>query len=156
FNETLMDKPDEERLTFFRDYGLDYEINKIKTDLDLFGVHFDHWFSEQSLYDSGKIIEALEKLSSAGYTYESEGATWLRSAVFCEDRDRVLIKQDGTYTYVTPVIAYHHNKLERAFVKIINVLVAEHHGYFSRLCAAIQALGYPIEKFSVNIIQMVN
>lgn len=156
FNETLMDKPDEERLTFFRDYGLDYEINKIKTDLDLFGVHFDHWFSEQSLYDSGKIIEALEKLSSAGYTYESEGATWLRSTDFGDDKDRVLIKQDGTYTYLTPDIAYHQNKLERGFDKIINVWGADHHGYVSRMGAAIQALGYPIEKFSVNIIQMVN
>src|SRR5699024_11668948 len=79
------------------------------------------WFSEQSLYDSGKIIEALEKLSSAGYTYESEGATWLRSTDFGDDKDRVLIKQDGTYTYLTPDIAYHQNKLERGFDKIINV-----------------------------------
>src|SRR5690625_7471031 len=68
FNETLMDKPDEERLTFFRDYGLDYEINKIKTDLDLFSVHFDNWFSEQSLYVFGIIIEALEMLTSLVYT----------------------------------------------------------------------------------------
>ncbi len=156
FNDELIDKADEERLKFFRDYGLDFEINKIKTDLDAFGVHFDHWFSEQSLYESGKILEALKILKDAGYTYEFEGATWLRSTDFDDDKDRVLIKQDGTYTYLMPDIAYHQNKLERGFDKIINVWGADHHGYVSRMGAAIQALGYPIEKFSVNIIQMVN
>ncbi len=156
FNDTLLDKAEEERLKFFRDYGLDYEINKIKTDLDVFGVHFDHWFSEQSLYESGKITEALNVLKEAGYTYEFEGATWLRSTEFGDDKDRVLIKQDGTYTYLTPDIAYHQNKFERGFDKVINVWGADHHGYVSRMGAAIQALGYPIEKFSVNIIQMVN
>jgi len=156
FDEQLIGKATEERLKFFRDYGLDFEINKIKEDLDLFGVHFDHWFSEQSLYESGEILETLKILKDAGYTYEYEGATWLRSTDFDDDKDRVLIKQDGTYTYLTPDIAYHQNKLDRGFDKIINVWGADHHGYVSRMGAAIQALGYPIEKFSVNIIQMVN
>lgn len=156
FDEQLIGKATEERLKFFRDYGLDFEINKIKEDLDLFGVHFDHWFSEQSLYESGEILETLKVLKDAGYTYEYEGATWLRSTDFDDDKDRVLIKQDGTYTYLTPDIAYHQNKLDRGFDKIINVWGADHHGYVSRMGAAIQALGYPIEKFSVNIIQMVN
>src|SRR5699024_1558327 len=133
-----------------------YEINKIKTDLDLFGVHFDLWFSEQSLYDYGKIIEASEKLSSAGYTYESEGDTWLRSTDFGDDKDRVLIKQDGTYTYLTQDIAYHQNKLLLGFEKIIIVWGADQGGYVLSRGAAIQAVGYPIEKFSVNIIQMLN
>src|SRR5699024_4261487 len=133
-----------------------YEINKIKTDLDLFGVHFDHWYSEQSLYDSGKIIEALDKLSSAGYTYKYEGTTCLRTTDFGYDKDSVMIKHNGIYTYITPHISYQQNKLERGFDKIINVWGADHHGYVSRMGAAIQALGYPIEKFSVNIIQMVN
>src|SRR5699024_11256449 len=78
FDEQLIGKATEERLKFFRDYGLDFEINKIKEDLDLFGVHFDHWFSEQSLYESGEILETLKILKDAGYTYEYEGATWLR------------------------------------------------------------------------------
>lgn len=156
FNEELISKADEKRLNFFREYGLDFEINKIKEDLDLFGVYFDHWFSEQSLYDSGKILETLTVLKESGYTYEYEGATWFRSTDFGDDKDRVLIKQDGTYTYLTPDIAYHQNKLERGFDKVINVWGADHHGYVSRMGAAIQALGYPIEKFSVNIIQMVN
>lgn len=156
YNTDLLEKSDAERLKFFREYGLEYEIKKIKTDLEAFGVHFDHWFSEQSLYDSGKIKTSLNKLKEAGYTYESEGATWLRSTDFGDDKDRVLIKQDGTYTYLTPDIAYHQNKFERGFDKVINVWGADHHGYVSRMNAAIQALGYPVEKFSVNIIQMVN
>ncbi len=156
YNTDLLEKSDAERLKFFREYGLEYEIKKIKTDLEAFGVHFDHWFSEQSLYDSGKIKTSLNKLKEAGYTYESEGATWLRSTGFGDDKDRVLIKQDGTYTYLTPDIAYHQNKFERGFDKVINVWGADHHGYVSRMNAAIQALGYPVEKFSVNIIQMVN
>lgn len=156
YNAELLDKPEAERINFFRDYGLEYEINKIKEDLDAFGVHFDNWFSEQSLYDSGKITEALKTLEDAGYTYEFEGATWLRSTDFGDDKDRVLIKQDGTYTYLTPDIAYHQNKFNRGFDKVINVWGADHHGYVSRMGAAIQALGYPVEKFSVNIIQMVN
>ncbi len=156
YSAELLEKPDAERLKFFREYGLEYEIEKIKTDLEAFGVHFDHWFSEQSLYDSGKITTSLNKLKEAGYTYESDGATWLRSTDFGDDKDRVLIKQDGTYTYLTPDIAYHQNKFERGFDKVINVWGADHHGYVSRMSAAIQALGYPVEKFSVNIIQMVN
>lgn len=156
YNADLLEKPEEERIKFFRDYGLNYEIEKIKEDLDVFGVHFDNWFSEMSLYESGKITEALNVLKEAGYTYEFEGATWLRSTEFGDDKDRVLIKQDGTYTYLTPDIAYHQNKFERGFDKVINVWGADHHGYVSRMGAAIQALGYPIEKFSVNIIQMVN
>src|SRR5699024_9514645 len=146
----------EERLKFFRDYGLDFEINKIKEDLDLFGVHFDHWFSEQSLYESGEILETLKILKDAGYTYEYEGATWLRSTDFDDDKDRVLIKQDGTYTYLTPDIAYHKNKLDRGFDKIVNVWGADHLGYVVRMRAAIEALGYDQSVFDVKITQMVS
>lgn len=156
YGEELLSKETEARLSFFREYGLEFEINKIKRDLNDFGVHFDNWFSETTLYEDGKIDETLAVLKDGGFTYESEGATWLRSTEFSDDKDRVLIKQDGTYTYLTPDIAYHQNKLERGFDKIINVWGADHHGYVSRISAAIQALGYPVEKFSVKIIQMVN
>lgn len=91
-----------------------------------------------------------------GYVYEKDGATWFRSTEFGDDKDRVLIKQDGNYTYLTPDIAYHKNKLDRGFNKIINVWGADHHGYVPRMRAAIQALGYAPEKFDVKIIQMVN
>src|SRR5699024_2008689 len=99
FDEQLIGKATEERLKFFRDYGLDVEINKIKEDLDVVGVHCDHWDADRCLYESGGILEALQILKEAGYTYEYEGATWLRATDLDDDKDRVLIKQDGTYPY---------------------------------------------------------
>lgn len=156
YGDEWLQKGYETRIAFFRDYGLKYELNQIKVDLDTFGVHFDRWFSELSLYEDKKVIAALSKLQEKGYTYEKDGATWFKSTQFDDDKDRVLIKQDGTYTYLTPDIAYHKDKLERGYDKIINVWGADHHGYVPRMRAAIQALGYEKEKFSVSIIQMVN
>lgn len=156
YGESWSEKDKETRLAYFRDYGLQYELNKIKEDLDEFGVHFDRWFSEMSLYKDNKITVALDTLREKDYIYEKDGATWFKSTEFGDDKDRVLIKQDGSYTYLTPDIAYHKDKLDRGFDKIINVWGADHHGYVARMAAAIQALGYPKEKFSVSIIQMVN
>ncbi|WP_163969468.1 arginine--tRNA ligase [Oceanobacillus halotolerans] len=146
----------ESRLAFFKEYGLKYELGKLKKDLADFGVEFDNWFSEQSLYDDGKITEALDQLTKGNYTYEKDGATWLRSTDFGDDKDRVLIKQDGSYTYLTPDIAYHKDKFERGFNQLVNVWGADHHGYIERMRAAIQALGYDADNFDVKIIQMVN
>ncbi|MBY7144765.1 arginine--tRNA ligase [Virgibacillus sp. NKC19-3] len=145
-----------DRLAFFKEYGLKKALGNIEHDLSDFGVHFDHWFSEMTLYENDKITEALQTLEAGGYTYEKDGATWFRSSEFGDDKDRVLIKQDGNYTYLTPDIAYHKNKLDRGFHKIINVWGADHHGYVPRMRAAIQALGYAKEKFDVKIVQMVN
>lgn len=145
-----------DRLAFFKEYGLKHALGNIEHDLADFGVHFDHWFSEMSLYENDKITEALKTLDAENYTYEKDGATWFRSSEFGDDKDRVLVKQDGNYTYLTPDIAYHKNKLDRGFNKIINVWGADHHGYVPRMRAAIQALGYDKEKFDVKIIQMVN
>lgn len=145
-----------ERLKFFREYGLDYELGKIKKDLLEFGVQFDQWFSESSLYDNHEVKDTLAFLKEHDYTYEKEGATWFKSTEFGDDKDRVLIKKDKTYTYLTPDIAYHKNKLDRGFDKIINVWGADHHGYIPRMKAAIQALGYSKDKLDVLIIQMVN
>jgi len=151
-----LEKSEEERLAYFRAFGLQYELNKIKEDLDAFGVFFDEWFSETSLYESGKITAALEKMEEKGYIYEQDGATWFRSTDFGDDKDRVLIKNDGSYTYLTPDIAYHQDKLNRGFHKLINVWGADHHGYIARMNAAIQALGYSEDVFAVKIIQLVN
>src|SRR5699024_5265825 len=98
----------------------------------------------------------LEKLKEAGYVYEKDGATWFRTTDFGDDKDRVLIKNDGSYTYLTPDIAYHRNKLERGFDKIVNVWGADHHGYIVRMRAAIEALGYDPSVVDVKIIQMVS
>ncbi|PAV31393.1 arginine--tRNA ligase [Virgibacillus profundi] len=145
-----------ERLAFFKEYGLKYELGKIEKDLADFRVQFDNWFSERSLYKDDKISEALKTLDEGNYTYEKDGATWFKSTELGDDKDRVLIKQDTSFTYLTPDIAYHKNKLERGFDKIINVWGADHHGYVPRMRAAIQALGYSEEQFEVKIIQMVN
>lgn len=155
YGDALLEKEGTERLAFLKEYGLKAELQKIETDLADFRVHFDNWFSERTLYND-KINEALQALRDAGYVYEQDGATWLRSTDFDDDKDRVLIKQDGNYTYLLPDIAYHQNKLERGFDKVINVWGADHHGYIPRMRAAIQSLGYEANRLEVQIIQMVN
>ncbi|WHY91869.1 arginine--tRNA ligase [Neobacillus cucumis] len=145
-----------ERFEFFREYGLTYEMEKLKRDLEDFRVRFDVWFSETSLYKNGKIDEALAALRKTGYIYDEDGATWIRSTDFGDDKNRVLIKQDGSYTYLTPDIAYHKDKLDRGFEKLINIWGADHHGYIPRMRAAIQALGYAHDALEVEIIQLVH
>lgn len=147
---------EQERLQRFREYGLAFEMDKIKKDLADFRVTFDVWYSETSLYHNGKIEKALETLREKGHIYEQDGATWFRSTTFGDDKDRVLIKQDGTYTYLLPDIAYHQDKLERGFEKIINIWGADHHGYIPRMKAAIAALGYDPDVLEVEIIQLVS
>jgi arginyl-tRNA synthetase len=147
---------EQERFELFRQYGLDEEMAKLKRDLEDFRVSFDVWFSETSLYQNGKIDVALDALRATGYIYEQDGATWLRSTDFGDDKDRVLIKQDGSYTYLTPDIAYHKDKLDRGFEKLINIWGADHHGYIPRMRAAIQALGYDKDALEVEIIQLVH
>lgn len=144
-----------ERLAAFRQEGLDYELEKLKTDLENFRVSFDVWFSESSLYQDGQIEVALEQLKANGHVYEEDGATWFRSTTFGDDKDRVLIKQDGSYTYLTPDIAYHKNKLDRGFETLINIWGADHHGYIPRMKAAIEALGYGRDTLEVEVAQMV-
>jgi len=156
FGDKYVNVPEEERQEFFREYGLKYEMAKLKQDLEDFRVGFDVWYSETSLYKNGKIDEALAALRETGYVYEEDGATWLRSTDFGDDKDRVLIKQDGSYTYLTPDIAYHKDKLGRGFEKLINIWGADHHGYIPRMKAAIQALGYHREALEVEIIQLVH
>jgi arginyl-tRNA synthetase len=154
YGSAWKDKDRAERLAFFREYGLKYELGKIRKDLSAFRVEFDQWFSEQSLYEGGQIESALEKLDD--YIFEKDGATWFRTTDFGDDKDRVLVKQDGSYTYLTPDIAYHKNKLDRGFDKLINVWGADHHGYIPRMQAAIQAMGYGEGKLEVKVIQMVS
>ncbi|WP_042463661.1 arginine--tRNA ligase [Neobacillus dielmonensis] len=156
YGDKYVNLSEEERFEFFRQYGLKTEMAKLQRDLEDFRVRFDVWFSETSLYKNGQIDEALEALRKTGYVYEQDGATWLRSTDFGDDKDRVLIKQDGSYTYLTPDIAYHKNKLDRGFEKLINIWGADHHGYIPRMKAAIQALGYDREALEVEIIQLVH
>lgn len=156
FGDKYVHVDEKERFDFFRAYGLKIEMAKLKMDLEEFRVPFDVWYSETSLYENGKIDKALAALKDNGHIYEEDGATWFRSTTFGDDKDRVLIKNDGSYTYLTPDIAYHKDKLERGFEQLINIWGADHHGYIPRMKAAIEALGYNREALEVEIIQLVH
>ena len=145
----------DENLKFFKKKGIEFELEKIRRDLDNFRVHFDVWSSEQKIRDDGKVEKALDVLHEKGLTYEEEGALWFKTTQFGDDKDRVLRKTDGSYTYLVPDIAYHKDKLDRGFDLLVDLLGADHHGYIPRLKASIQALGNDPEKLQVDIIQMV-
>lgn len=144
-----------ERIKAFRKLGLDYEMEKLKKDLTEFNVHFDNWFSETSLYDNKEIDKALEQMKQHGYIFEEDGATWLRTTEFGDDKDRVLIKKDGTYTYFLPDIAYHYDKIERGFDTLINLFGADHHGYINRLKASLETFGVDSKRLEIQVMQMV-
>ncbi|MEY9096784.1 arginine--tRNA ligase [Paenibacillus sp. RC84] len=146
----------DERLAYFRQYGLKKELDKIKRDLGRFGVKFDEWFSETSIYENNLIDDVLGKLRESGYVYEMDGATWLRTTELGDDKDRVLIKNDGSFTYLTPDVAYHRNKFQRGYDELINIWGADHHGYIPRMKAAMTALGYDANRLTVLIAQMVS
>lgn len=143
-----------ESLPYFRSYGLQAELDKLKADLKEFRVEFDVWTSEQSIRDRGLVERAVETLKKEGYTYEQDGALYLRTSDLGDDKDRVLIKSDGSYTYFTPDIAYHLDKLDRGYDELVDLFGADHHGYIPRLKAGIRALGYEDDKLHVDIIQM--
>ncbi len=145
----------DERKLYFKKVGTELELNKIKKDLDLYRVGFDHYQSELDLYRSGLVEETLEALKKSGYTYESEGALWLKTTDFNDDKDRVLIKSDGSYTYLLPDIAYHKNKFDRGYTHLVNLFGADHHGYIARLKAGLKILGYDDTKLDIQIIQIV-
>lgn len=149
------DSSEEERIKAFRKLGLDYEMDKLKKDLTEFNVHFDNWFSETSLYENKEIDKALEQMRQHGYIFEEDGATWLRTTEFGDDKDRVLIKKDGTYTYFLPDIAYHYDKIERGYDTLINLFGADHHGYINRLKASLETFGVDSKRLEIQVMQMV-
>lgn len=124
--------------------------------LERMGVHFDTWYSERSMVDSGAIVQTLGDLEGKGVVFRSDGATWFRSTDFGDDKDRVLIKGDGEYTYLLPDIAYHRDKFARGFDLVIDVWGADHHGYVPRMRAAMEALGHDTSQFEVEITQLVS
>ncbi|MFL5459525.1 MAG: arginine--tRNA ligase [Gemmatimonadales bacterium] len=149
------DLPEEEALRRCRSLIVRMQREEQDRDLEQFGVKFDVVSSEQSAYDTGGVERAIRLLESRGLTYESEGALWLRTTDFGDDKDRVLRKSDGTLTYLTPDIAYHVDKHDRGFDRAIDVWGADHHGYIPRMRAALAALGYPPEFFDVELVQLV-
>ncbi len=154
--EAVNNDVDKIDLQIFCDFAKAYE-EKVQRDLlDNFRVHFDKFYSELSLHNSGKVEECVQKLKNSGKIYEKEGAVWFKSSDYGDDQDRVIKKADGSNTYLTADIAYHVDKLERGFDRMINIWGADHHGYVARVKASIEALGYNPNKLEVLLGQLVN
>jgi arginyl-tRNA synthetase len=126
----------------------------IRAELDAFGVKFDHWFPQSSLRNGDTLRQTLDRLKESGHLYESEGAWWLKSTAFGDDKDRVVIRSDGRLTYIAADIAYHRRKFERGFKLLVNLWGPDHHGYIPRLKAAVQALGFPSDALQIRIVQL--
>ncbi|MDR1854592.1 MAG: arginine--tRNA ligase [Azoarcus sp.] len=138
---------------FVHGFALNEQLGDCREDLQEFGVRFDKWFSERSLFDTGMVERAVAKLAAAGHVYEQNGAKWFRSSAFGDEKDRVVQRENGIYTYFASDIAYHLNKYERGFDRMIDIWGADHHGYVPRVKGAIAALGLPPEKLDVALVQ---
>ena len=152
----FLNMPEEECIPFFRKYAKDSILKGIKKDLSEFGVTFDNWFSEESLYRDKSVEKAVDWLQDKGHVYEKDGAVWLKSSAFDDDKDRVIVKQTGERTYFCSDIAYHQNKINRGFKKLINLMGADHHGYVPRMEAVLEAMGYDKNIFKILLVQFVS
>jgi len=155
YGEKLLHMPIEEAINIAKEYAYKRLLEDIKETLDSMDVAFDVWFSERSLYEKGVVEEAIRELERRGYVYEKDGALWFKSSAFGDDKDRVLKKSDGSYTYFAGDVAYHYEKFKRGFEKVINLWGADHHGYEKRLMGAVRALGIPEDWLVVEFVQMV-
>lgn len=151
YNDTKLD----EDIEYFKQAGLTVLLDQIKNDLDKFRVNFDIFKSEQSLYDKGAVEKIISDLKKSNACYIEDDALWLKTTDYGDEKDRVIIKKDGSYTYFLPDIAYHNDKISRGYEEIIDVLGADHHGYINRLKAAIEILGKDKNMLNVIILQMV-
>jgi len=140
---------------YVHDFALTEQLGDCRNDLLEFGVTFDHWFSERSLHDGGQVDRAIARLERGGYLYMQDGARWFRSTTFGDEKDRVVQRENGQYTYFASDIAYHLNKFERGFEIVIDVWGADHHGHVPRVKAALQALGLDPELLTVALVQFV-
>ncbi|MFW6319445.1 MAG: arginine--tRNA ligase [Bacillota bacterium] len=145
----------EDGYEFFKTYGVDALLYDLKQDLKAFNVEFDVWFHETTLYKENLIEKTLATLKDKGYTYQKDGALWLKTSAFEDEKDRVIIKSDGTNTYLLPDIAYHNHKLSRGYTKLIDILGGDHHGYLPRLKSAIHMIGGKSDLLEVDLLQMV-
>ena len=145
-----------ERLKQMTDFALKEKVAGIREALTRFGVSFDRWFSEQTLHDSGAVKETIETLRARGYVYEKDGATWLKATAYGEEKDEVLIKSDGAPTYFAADIAYHKDKFDRGYTRLIDIWGADHHGHVARIKNALTALGYNGDALTVILVQLVH
>jgi arginyl-tRNA synthetase len=141
------------RYRFVFELGLNTILDDIRDDLGRFGVNYEEWYSERSLVESGAVNKAIERLRHSGHVYEKEGALWFRSTDYGDEKDRVLVRDNGQTTYFASDIAYHMDKLERGFDRVIDIWGADHHGYVPRVKAALQALGDDPKKLDVLLVQ---
>lgn len=140
----------------FIEYSYRNVLSGIRSELEDFGISFDTWQSERELFRDGDVEEAIEDLGRRGFIYEKDGAKWFKATDFGDDKDRVIIKNDGEYTYFTSDIAYHRKKIEKKYDELIDIWGADHHGYIPRMHSVIEALGYPRDRLKVLLVQMVN
>lgn len=155
YGSSLLKEDRDKAINLLKDYGVKRLLEEIKSTLELLNIRFDVWYSEKSLYLEGKVEKVVNLLKERGYTYEKDGALWFKSTEFGDDKDRVLIRSDGTYTYFAGDIAYHWEKYQRGFSKVINIWGADHYGYLPRLKGALTALGIPENWLNVQLVQMV-
>ncbi|MBP2634338.1 MAG: argS [Firmicutes bacterium] len=148
--------PEAQRLAEFKEVGLKEKLAALQEDLEQFGVTFDVWYSERTLHNSGAVKATCDQLQANGSIYEKDGALWLKSTDYGDDKDRVVIRDNGVPTYLAADIAYHRDKFSRGFNKVINIWGADHHGYICRVKAAINAMGYNADNLEVLILQMVS
>ena len=153
--EKYLSLSEEQRLVAFKEIALKEKLAQLKEDLAAFNVTFDEWFSERTLHPEA-VRDACQTLKEKGKVYDKDGALWLRSTDYGDDKDRVVIRDNGVPTYLAADIAYHRNKLERGFGHLINIWGADHHGYVCRVKAALAALGYAPEQLEVLLLQMVS
>ncbi|MCK4241098.1 MAG: arginine--tRNA ligase, partial [Candidatus Atribacteria bacterium] len=155
YRDKYKGRDDKEIQEFFMEFTLKKILKGIKEDLIDFGVEFDVWFSESSLYEQNKLQEVIELLQKRGFLYKEKGALWLKTTAFGDEKDRVVIRENDIPTYFASDIAYHQDKYQRGFEKVIDIWGADHHGYIQRMKAAVQALGYPEDSLGVLIVQFV-
>ena len=154
-NDKYLSIPEEEAVPFFLKFAKDNILDGIRKDLEDFGVLFDDWFSEKKLYDSGEVEDILKQLKEKDFIFEQEGALWLNTTQFGDDKDRVVVRANGQKTYFASDIAYHQNKMERGFDFIVDIWGADHHGYEPRMKAGVQCLGNPAERLKILLVQFV-
>ncbi|MCK5553396.1 MAG: arginine--tRNA ligase, partial [Deltaproteobacteria bacterium] len=154
--EEYLHCPEEDSVRSLASFGANDILRGIKGDLDQFGVHFDGWFSEKELYREEKVPRAIEDLKTRDLVYEKDGALWLKTSQYGDEKDRVLVKADGETTYFASDVAYHKDKLDRGFEVLINIWGADHHGYVPRMKAALSAMGKDEAILKVVLVQLVS
>lgn len=155
YGDKYLNMDEDEVIKIFMDLGKNLELERIKKDLAYYRCEFDSWISEQWIVDQGLVEKAVKKMDEMHLLYEKDGAIWFKASKYGDDKDRVLKKSDGYYTYMTPDIANHLHKYDRGYEMLVNIWGADHHGYIPRMKAAMEALGYPRDNLQVDLCQMV-